>query len=157
MVHVSMVSGTPLGLRDMTVISQISDRWRDGPVGPRRSHNFHTSARCHPNGTDSSLHRVSPRPRVLLSAIYTSLSLKSVNSLQDKPLRGGGRTKTQQWRIPSTLVALFLFFRERRIPPPHLPRTNLNIRPKLTSPSIFFLSSWCRLVLLEKENSSTGP
>lgn len=30
MVHVSMVSGTPLGLRDMTVISQITDRWRDG-------------------------------------------------------------------------------------------------------------------------------
>lgn len=30
MVHVSMVSGTPLGLRDMTVISQITDRWRAG-------------------------------------------------------------------------------------------------------------------------------
>lgn len=49
MVHVSMVSGTPLGLRDMTVISQITDRWRDGPVGPHCSHNFHTSARCHLN------------------------------------------------------------------------------------------------------------
>lgn len=49
MVHVSMVSGTPLGLRDMTVISQISDRWRDRPVGPHCSHNFHTRARCHLN------------------------------------------------------------------------------------------------------------
>lgn len=32
MVHVSVVSGTPLGPRDMTVISQITDRW--GGAGP---------------------------------------------------------------------------------------------------------------------------
>lgn len=49
MVHVSMVSGTPLGLRDMTVISQITDHWRDRPIGPHCSHNFHTSSRCHLN------------------------------------------------------------------------------------------------------------
>lgn len=49
MVHVSMVSGTPLGLRDMTVIFQITDRWRDGPVGPHCSHSFHTRFRCHLN------------------------------------------------------------------------------------------------------------
>lgn len=40
MVHVSMVSGTPLGLGDMTVISQITDRWRDG--GPS-DHTVHTT------------------------------------------------------------------------------------------------------------------
>lgn len=49
MVHVSMVSGTPLGPRDMTVISQITDRWRDGPAGPHRSHDFHTRSGCHRN------------------------------------------------------------------------------------------------------------
>lgn len=44
-VHVSAVSGTPLGPRDMTVISQITDRWRDGGSGgPRRSHNFRTKS-----------------------------------------------------------------------------------------------------------------
>lgn len=47
--HVSMVSGTPLGLGYMTVISQITDRWRDGPSGPHCSHNFHTCSRCHLN------------------------------------------------------------------------------------------------------------
>lgn len=75
MVHVSMVSGTPLGLRDMTVISQITDRWRDGgPVGPRRSHKFHTKSFASER-TENTLHQVSPRPRRPLNAIYTCLSL----------------------------------------------------------------------------------
>lgn len=79
MVHVSVVSGTPLGLWDMTVISQITDRWRDerGPVGPHRSHNFSHKRLAPPSGnrTESSLRRVSPRLCRLLNAIYTSLSL----------------------------------------------------------------------------------
>lgn len=75
MVHVSLVSGTPLGLRDMTVISQITDRWRDGPIGPRRSHNFHTTLRLPSEHTERILHPVSPRLRRLRNAIYTSLSL----------------------------------------------------------------------------------
>lgn len=48
MVHVSVVSGTPLGLGDMTVISQITDRWRDGPVGPF-AQTFRTRSRHHLN------------------------------------------------------------------------------------------------------------
>lgn len=84
MVHVSMVSGAPLGLGDMTVISQITDRWRDGgPVGPRRSHDFHTSSI--PTVCNEK-ERVSPRQRGLLRAIYTFLSRQGVNSPQDKPL-----------------------------------------------------------------------
>lgn len=47
MVHVSMVSGTPLGLVDMTVISQITDGRRERPVGLRLSlsapHAVHTT------------------------------------------------------------------------------------------------------------------
>lgn len=69
MVHVSMVSGTPLGLGDMTVISQITDRWRDGPVGPHRSHTTFTRA--------LAAYRTQSSPSLceLLNAIYTSLSL----------------------------------------------------------------------------------
>lgn len=76
MVHVSVVSGTPLGLWDMTVISQITDRWRDeGPSDHTVHTTFHTSARLHRKRTESSLHQVSPRLCGLLNAIYTSLSL----------------------------------------------------------------------------------
>lgn len=75
MVHVSVVSGTPLGLRDVTVISQITDRWRDGPVGPHCSHNFHTDLTLPSEHTENSLHQVSPKLCELLNAIYTSLSL----------------------------------------------------------------------------------
>lgn len=50
MVHVSVVSGTPLGLGDMTVISQITDHWRDGA---RRTapfaQTFRTRSRRHLN------------------------------------------------------------------------------------------------------------
>lgn len=85
MVRVSMVSGTPLGLGDMTVISQITDRWRDGPVGPHRSHDFHTqNSRRHLN-VQKTVFTKSHQDCLLLNAIYTSLSLWSVNSPQDKP------------------------------------------------------------------------
>lgn len=75
MVHVSMVSGTPLGLRDMTVISQITDRWRDGPVGPHCSHKRSHKLSLPSEHTENSLYQVSPRLCGLLNAIYTSLSL----------------------------------------------------------------------------------
>lgn len=59
---VSLVSGTPLGPGDMTVISQISDCWRDGPVRPHRLH------------TKSCRRLAQARVNPLLRAIYTSLS-----------------------------------------------------------------------------------
>lgn len=158
-VHVSAVSGTPLGLNDMTVISQVTDHWRRGPAGPHCSHNFHTSSRCHLNIQESSLHQVSPRLCGLLYAIYTSLSLWSVNSPQDKPLWGGKKRTVTDFLCVCVCFFFFLLplSTGEADSSSHPACTNLNIRHKLTSHSIFLLSSWCLLVLSEKENSSMGP
>lgn len=54
MVHVSVVSGTPLGLRDMTVISQITDRW--GTAGPSDVNaGFTQKSCCSPNAQKALL------------------------------------------------------------------------------------------------------
>lgn len=81
MVHVSLVPGTPLGLRDATVISQITSRWRDGgPTGPRGlftklrllSHNV-AITKSRQDYADSA------------NAIYTPLSLSGAKFPQEKP------------------------------------------------------------------------
>jgi len=98
MVHVSVVSGTPPGPRDMTAISQISDRRRDGgPVGPRRSHSLPSER----TGGQSEL----------LNTIYTSLSLQSVNSPQD--LTFVRRREKEQEQISRIFVVFFLLFFRR--------------------------------------------
>lgn len=73
MVHVSLVSGTPLGLRDMTVISQITDRWRDGPS----AHAVHTTFTQTLDTFEhtESFFTTSHQDCGLLNAIYTSLAL----------------------------------------------------------------------------------
>lgn len=72
MVHVSTVSGTPLWLRDITVISQITGHLREGGSdSPHILHEFHMKKLY-----ESSLHRISASLRRPFNAIYTSLSLE---------------------------------------------------------------------------------
>lgn len=69
MVHVSTVSGTPLWLRDITVISQITAHLREGGSdSPHILHEFHAY--------ESGLHRISASLYRPFNAIYASLSLE---------------------------------------------------------------------------------
>lgn len=72
MVQVSTVSGTPLWLRDITVISQITGHLREGESNsPHILHVFHAKKLY-----ESGLRRISASLCRPFNAIYTSLSLE---------------------------------------------------------------------------------
>lgn len=81
MVHVSAVLGTPLGPRDVTVISQITVR---GRAGAHQTSRF-CGVRVQTSLSARSTHTKQPGHRLcgFLDAIYTSLSLWRVKT----PLR----------------------------------------------------------------------
>lgn len=98
-----MVSGTPLGLRDMTVISQITDRWRAGPVGPRCSHSsLSQSSRCHLNIQEK---------QTLPTLTETSQASQASQCNLHLPL-------TLEYKLPSGRTVIpGMFAGERQIPP----------------------------------------
>lgn len=71
-VHVSVVSGTPLGLSHATVISQTSERFIRGPAGPHGSQR----SREHPNIQSAVLTKTMWAPRCNFHLRLT-LELKS--------------------------------------------------------------------------------